>query len=75
MPAIMLNSVSLPSLHKRCYEQQRGVKYAHDVVVEALVVASGHPPFEGENEEEDFYEVEGGDEDVFVGGADELHGF
>ena len=35
----------------------------------------GHPPFEGEDEEEYFDEVEGGYEDVFVGGADELHGF
>ena len=75
MPAIVLYGVSLPSLHKRCYEQQRGVNHAHDVIVEALVVASGHPPLEGEDKEEDFNEVEGGDEDVFVGGADELHGF
>ena len=35
----------------------------------------GHPPFEGDDEEEDFDEVEGGDEDVFVRGADELQGF
>ena len=75
MPAIMPDCMSLSSLHICCYEQQRGVNYAHDIVVEALVAASGHPPFEGEDEEEDFNEVEGGDEDVFVGGADELHGF
>ena len=75
MPAIMPNGMSLSSLHKCCYEQQRGVDHAHDVVVEALVALSGHPPFEREDEEEDFHEVEGGDEDVFIGGADELHGF
>ena len=75
MPAIMPNGVSLPSLHERCYEQQWGVDHAHDVVVEALVALSRHPPFEREDEEEDFYEVEGSDEDVFIGGTDELHGF
>ena len=31
------------------------------------------PPFEGYDEEDDFDEVERGDEDVFVRGAHELH--
>ena len=53
-------------------EEQGGVEGGHDVVVEALVAGGGEPPFEGDDEEEDLDEVEGGDEDVFVGGADEL---
>ena len=43
------------------------------MVVEAFVPGCRHPPLEGEDEAEDFDEVEGGDEDVLVGGADELY--
>ena len=34
-----------------------------------------HPPFEGEDEEDDFEQVEGRNEDVFVRGAHELECF
>lgn len=54
-------------------EEEGGIDDAHDEVVEALVARGGQPPFEGDDEEEDLDEVEGGDEDVFVRGADELH--
>jgi hypothetical protein len=34
-----------------------------------------HPPFQRDDEKKDLDKVEGGDEDVFVRGADKLHGF
>ena len=45
------------------------------MIVEAFVLVAGEPPFKGENEKEDLDDVEGRDEDVFVGGADEAQGF
>ena len=57
-----------------CDEQQRGVKRAHDRIVESFVTVCGEPPFKGEDEAEDFDEVEGGDEDIFIGCPHELQG-
>ena len=72
-PPIPLDQMRLLRLQPGRHQQQRGIDDAHDVVVETLVAGGGHPPFKRDDEEEDLDEVEGGDEDVFVGGADELH--
>lgn len=49
-------------------QEEGGVKDAHDVVVQALVVGRGDPPFKGEDEEDDFDEVEGCIYIALVGG-------
>ena len=67
--------MSLLALIERRDEEERTIQYPHDEIIETLVAGGGEPPFEGEDQAEDFEEVEGGDEDVFVRGADELEGF
>jgi len=54
----MPDLVGLASLEEGGDEQERGVDDAHDVVVQSLVAAARHPPFEGDNETEELDEVE-----------------
>lgn len=71
---VVPNNPRLALLDERSNDEERRVEDGHDAVVEVVVALLVHPPLEGEDEEEHLDEVEGGDEDVFVGGADELHG-
>ena len=72
-PPVPLDQMRLLRLQPGGHQQQRRIDDAHDVVVETLVAGGGHPPFKRDDEEEDLDDVEGGDEDVFIRGADELH--
>lgn len=74
IPPVPLDAIRLPLFQPGRHEEQGRVEDGHDGVVEALVAGGGEPPFEGEDEEEDLDEVEGWDEDVFVGRAHELQG-
>ena len=56
-------------------DEEGRVDYAHDEVVEVIVARFVHPPFKRQDQEDHLDEVEGRNEDVFVGRAHELHGF
>lgn len=72
---VLLDKPSFLLLEHGGDEEERGVNDSHDHIVETVVAFLVHPPFKGEDEKDHFDEVERGDEDVFVGGTHELHGF
>lgn len=58
MLAVVLDVACFSGFEEGGNDEERGVEDAHDDVIEVFVAVGGEPPFEGEDEEEDFNEIE-----------------
>lgn len=57
--AVPADAAGVARLNGRGDEEQWEVNDTHNIVVETFVSVRRHPPFEGEDQEDDFYQVEG----------------
>ena len=57
--SVMYYLVCDASFEESSDKEEGRVDYSHDDVVETFVLLAGKPPFEGQNEEEYFDDVEG----------------